>query len=113
MKTYILTISWLLSISSYALRPISYGSKYSRMTLKTVSDSNQGLLLSTNDIATAKYTYSNLGMPRVLPPGKEDEDWLLWLHARDSNIISDDVVQLSTGRILFGNVDINVDINCA
>jgi hypothetical protein len=77
--------------------------------LKMVTDDNLGLVLSTNDIATGKFTYSSLGMPRVLPPGKPDEDWLLWLHARDDTL-ADDVVKLSTGRILFGNIYTHVDI---
>jgi hypothetical protein len=71
--------------------------------LKMGSDDNKGLVLSTNDIASGKFTYSSLGMPRVLPPGKADEDWLLWLHARDDTL-ADDVVKLSTGRIIFGTI---------
>ena len=41
-------------------------------------------------------------MPRVLPPGQAGEDWLLWFHARDDGL-ADDVVKLSTGRILFAS----------
>ena len=39
-----------------------------------------------------------LGAPRVLPPGKVGEEWLLWFHGRDTSF-KDDVMPSSTGRI--------------
>ena len=58
--------------------------------------------MTVDDIASNGRSYLNLGMPRVLPPGQADEDWLLWFHARDDQL-ADDVVKLSTGRILFAS----------
>ena len=43
-----------------------------------------------------------IDMPRVIPPSSDDGkgEWLLWFQVRDSKI-AEDVVKLSTGRILF------------
>ena len=40
------------------------------------------------------------GMPKVVAPSNEDEDWLLWFHFRDDKL-SPELVKLSTGRIAF------------
>lgn len=95
----------LITSISHAFKPLRGIFKSSRSILKGVSMSgvnNQGLVLTINDISSPGRDYVNLGMPRVLPPGQAGEDWLLWLHARD-NKLADDVVKLSTGRILFAS----------
>ena len=73
-----------------------------RAFLSMISENNLGLVLTVNDIASKGRSFLNLGMPRVLPPGQAGEDWLLWFHARDDKL-ADDVVKLSTGRILFAS----------
>jgi hypothetical protein len=95
----------LITSISHAFRPLHRAFKGSRAIQNAVSMSgatNQGLVLTINDISSPGRDYVNLGMPRVLPPGQVGEDWLLWLHARDSKL-ADDVVKLSTGRILFAS----------
>lgn len=97
---------WRVSIDT-AFRNNFMVSKSSRMVtsnsaMKMMSESKDGLVLTVDDIASKGRSYLNLGMPRVLPPGQASEDWLLWFHARDDKL-ADDVVKLSTGRILFAS----------
>jgi hypothetical protein len=95
-----------IAITSNAFRPALMKSRISKATfsgsLNMAGESSQGLVLTVNDIASNGRTYLNLGMPRILPPGQAGEDWLLWFHARDDKL-ADDVVKLSTGRILFAS----------
>lgn len=96
--------SWILSVS-VALRPTLHKPHHLKSTsgvMNMISEVNQGLVLTVDDIASNGRSYLNLGMPRVLPPGQAGEDWLLWFHARDDKL-ADDVVKLSTGRILFAS----------
>ena len=92
----------LIASTSHAFRPLQGVFKGTRAMLSMSGVTNQGLVLTINDISSPGREYVNLGMPRVLPPGQAGEDWLLWMHARD-NKLADDVVKLSTGRILFAS----------
>ena len=83
-------------------KPKFVSSKSDGRSLNMMSGNTEGRLLTVDDIASDGRSYLNLGMPRVLPPGQADEDWLLWFHARDDQL-ADDVVKLSTGRILFAS----------
>lgn len=100
-----LFLSCVLSLC-LAMRPMYLKSRstsnYGATFLRMISENNQGLVLTVNEIASKGKSYLNLGMPRVLPPGQAGEDWLLWFHARDDGL-ADDVVKLSTGRILFAS----------
>jgi hypothetical protein len=44
----------------------------------------------------------SLDMPRVIPPGDEKDEWLMWFHVRDGSIPKD-IAQETTGRILFAS----------
>ena len=97
-------LSCTLSVS-FALRPTfrhQLNAKSTNNIMSMVNENNQGLVLTVDDIASNGRSYLNLGMPRVLPPGQAGEDWLLWFHARDDKL-AEDVVKLSTGRILFAS----------
>ena len=99
-----LLLSCILYVS-FALRPTfrnQLSAKSTKNTMSMINENNQGLVLTVDDIASNGRSYLNLGMPRVLPPGQAGEDWLLWFHARDDKL-ADDVVKLSTGRILFAS----------
>ena len=41
----------------------------------------------------------NVGMPRVIAPLNDNEQWLMWYHLRDE-ALAPDVLSLSTGRIV-------------
>lgn len=100
----LVTVLLIISIS-HAFRPLQTNFRSNRGIVGGISMSggiNQGLVLKISDISSPGRDYVNLGMPRVLPPGQAGEDWLLWFHARDSKL-ADDVVKLSTGRILFAS----------
>ena len=104
----IFTIVFLCADVSHSFKPVLskpkfvFATKSERRSLNMASGNTEGRLLTVDDIASNGRSYLNLGMPRVLPPGKADEDWLLWFHARDDQL-ADDVVKLSTGRILFAS----------
>ena len=102
-----LTIVFLCADVSHSFKPFLAKPKFVQAksdgrSLRMAGGNTEGRLLTVNDIASNGRSYLNLGMPRVLPPGKADEDWLLWFHARDDQL-ADDVVKLSTGRILFAS----------
>lgn len=64
-----------------------------------------GLVLQSKDIPTLKgQPFVSLGSPRVLPPGKEGEEWLIWFHGRDAAMSKGDdssiLIKQPTGRIL-------------
>ena len=76
--------------------PHRLGSRTMRMSTSVATTT--GRMLTVQDIASKGRTFANMGMPRVIL-NKENNEWMLWLHARDENF-SSDVVNLSTGRIL-------------
>ena len=76
--------------------PHRLGSRSMRMSTSVATTT--GRMLTVQDIASKGRTFANMGMPRVIL-NKENNEWMLWLHARDENF-SSDVVNLSTGRIL-------------
>ena len=66
-------------------------------------DSHSGLSLDVNLVTSVDGTPRRLqaiDMPRIIPPGKPSDDWLLWFHGRDWNM-PDDIAKESTGRIFF------------
>ena len=68
------------------------------MRMSTAVATSTGRMLTVQDVAANGRTFANMGMPRVIL-NKENNEWMLWIHARDENF-STDVVNLSTGRIL-------------
>ena len=68
------------------------------MSTDVAATTTTGRMLTVQDIASKGRTFANMGMPRVIL-NRENNEWMLWLHARDENF-SPDVVNLSTGRIL-------------
>ena len=70
-------------------------------TTTTTTNKNDGLLFNMEFVSNAlNRNMIGLGMPKVYPPGKEGDEWLLWFHGRDDKF-SNDIVKLSTGRIFF------------
>lgn len=64
------------------------------------TNNNNGIIVSSNDVKDHldKHVYS-IGMPRVIAPMNDDEEWLMWYHIRDESI-GDNVLSLSTGRLV-------------
>lgn len=64
-----------------------------------------GLIINAFDVPPIttkdgkKSSICSIGMPRVLPPGKPEEEWLLWFHGRDTEMNDNNIIALSTGRI--------------
>ena len=60
-----------------------------------------GLLIAPNEISIGPMTTFAIGMPRVLPPTKDDvEIWQMWFHGRDETF-SKDLVSLCTGNVYY------------
>ena len=101
MKYMILIVLFLCTITTSLLHN-AYNKKFDNIRLKTsLFGSNDGLLFDMNYISNElKKNMVGLGMPKVYPPGKDGDEWLLWFHGRDDKF-SNDIVKLSTGRIFF------------
>eukprot|EP01038_Epipyxis_sp_PR26KG_P004875 gene4875-6831_t len=73
--------------------------------IRTNSNVNNGLIIDPSMIklnTKEEVVVRHIGSPRVIPPSADSatEEWMMWYHIRD-NLISSNVVELSTGRILF------------
>jgi len=105
MKLVIFLILCIISLNNSLLKRIMkrYDNfrLYDTTTITTTTNKNDGLLFNMEFVSNAlNRNMIGLGMPKVYPPGKEGDEWLLWFHGRDDKF-SNDIVKLSTGRIFF------------
>jgi len=103
--TWSLLLLWLAFDGLEALRPTrTLTSRSVRLAAAAVAvqKGGPGLTISLDSLAAAPKTaqWLAIDMPRVIPPGKPTDDWLLWFQARDTGM-DPSVVKLSTGRVLF------------
>lgn len=92
----------ILAVQHDTCNALKFGIARAKLIQKLHASPQVGITFDINDVTlgNSKGTVCAIDMPRVIPPGKPSDDWLLWFHARDSEM-SEDVVKLSTGRILF------------
>eukprot|EP01041_Mallomonas_annulata_P002397 gene2397-4649_t len=85
------SIPYLKGMYSTRANPLTF-----RKSSHLCSTAKSGLLLSPSD-----FDAMSIGMPRVLPPSKEDDNvWQLWFHGRDSSFPGD-LVNTCTGKIFY------------
>ena len=89
-------IALLLSTPA-AFRPhIRFVSTSTRRVQSMNMGSDLGLVCRPSD-----FGLKSIGMPRVMEPGEQGTDWLVWFHGRTHEQSEDDLVNLSTGNVYF------------
>eukprot|EP01031_Cornospumella_fuschlensis_P030990 gene30990-37453_t len=98
--------SWLVYLFLLLTRASCYLNHWGRREISKFSNRikvlhAKGLSLSQEDLTlNSKLKVRSFGMPRVLAPSEDKPEWSLWLQVRDESI-SEEVIDISTGRIFF------------
>ena len=67
--------------------------------LKPIFSSN--CIITTDQIPSKNGAIiTSFGNPKIIPPGRTNNQWLLWHHVRDDKF-SNDIVKLSSGKVVF------------
>lgn len=95
----VLCISTFFVLSKALVTPLKLLG-HTKVTTRTCLHAANNKVITLDKIPLPSGTATSFGNPKIIPPGKTNMQWLLWHHVRDDKF-ADDIVKLSTGRVMF------------